>query len=93
MIITKEHLENKIELLNEITNSPSSPYTTINGKLKSNINNYHLAGAYGGVTVHRMANPGGGVYTPFGCGYVTKKELYIRLTSFIDGYELAKESI
>jgi len=91
MRITKEHLENKIELLNEITNSPSSPYTTINGKLKSNINNYHLAGAYGGVNVHRMAATGG-VYTPFGCGYVTKKELYIRLTSFIDGYELAKES-
>ena len=92
MRITKEHLENKIELLNKITNSPSTPYTMINGRLKANANNYHLAGAYGGVNVHRMAATGG-VYAPFGCGYVTKKELYIRLTSFIDGYELAKESI
>ena len=92
MRITKEHLENKIELLNKITNSPSTPYTMTNGRLEANANNYHLAGAYGGVTVHRMANSGGKVYTPFGCGYVTKKELYIRLTSFIDGYELAKES-
>ena len=92
MRITNKQLENKIELLNKITNSPSTPYTMTNGRLEANANNYHLAGAYGGVTVHRMANSGGGVYTPFGCGYVTKKELYIRLTSFINGYELAKES-
>ncbi len=91
MRITKEHLENKIELLNEITNSPSSPYTRTNGRLKPNANNYHLAGAYGGVNVHRMA-AAGGAYAPFGCGYVTKKELYIRLRSFIEGYELAKKS-
>ena len=83
--ITQKDLENRVRTINELTGSPIEPSTRENGVYKSNPNNYHLSYAYGGVTLYRMSNEGGGVNTPLSCGYVTKRELYGLLGSFING--------
>ena len=41
--LTGEDLENKIDLLNEIKNTPMKRYKTINGKLTAQTGNYHIA--------------------------------------------------
>ena len=87
MRISEKMLKSKIEYLNELTNSPLTPYTRIENKLRANIGNYHLSGAYGGVCVHRMSSEGGAVNTPIVYGHVPKKELWEKLCSFIQGIE------
>tara|TARA_R100001377_G_scaffold49465_1_gene28683 strand:- start:207 stop:494 length:288 start_codon:yes stop_codon:yes gene_type:complete len=89
--VTEKQLEYKVKLINEITNSPLEPYTKNDeGKYKSNIGNYHLSHAYGGVQLHKMCNDGGGISTPLNTGYTTKKELYVALNSFLIGLEIKK---
>jgi len=89
--VTEKQLEYKVKLINEITNSPLEPYTKNDeGKYKSNIGNYHLSRAYGGVQLHKMCNDGGGISTPLNTGYTTKKELYVALNSFLIGLEIKK---
>ena len=91
MRITNKHLELQIERLNEITNSPKTPYTRAeDGKLTANVGNHHLSGAYGGFCVHRMANTSGGVSTPISYGHIPKRELYEKLVSYIAGIETGK---
>lgn len=85
-------LEERIKELNELTSSPLTPYTR-NEETKrttANIGNYHLSQAYGGYCVHRMHNEGGAVTTPITHGHVTKRELFEKLCSFIEGIELGK---
>ena len=83
--ITNTDLQNVIDRLNIITNSPAEPYTTTDGKTAANLRNYHLSQAYGGVSLHRMANDGGGIRDIFSCGHTTKRELYNRLHAYIAG--------
>ena len=53
--ITRGMLDKKVEHLNKITGNPSAPWTRLeNGKLRANIGNYHLSGAYGGWSLHQM---------------------------------------
>jgi len=84
MRTTEKELQSLVQWLNKITNSP----TDENG---NQIGNYHLAFAYGGVTLHRIVNSGGGVSTPLGGGYFTKRELAAKLRSFIAGIEYGIE--
>lgn len=58
-----------------------------NGKgiYKANIGNYHLSGAYGGYSLYRMDNDGGGVQDVLVCGYISKRDLYYRMQAFIRG--------
>ena len=79
--ISQSNLESLVDTINRITKSPEKPYNE-NG---ANIGNFHLSYAYGGVTLHRMMNDGGGVTTPLGGGYFTKRELYEKLHTFITG--------
>ena len=85
-------LEVRVDYLNELTGSPKTPYTNgKDGKLTANIGNYHLSGAYGGFCIHRMVNEGGGVDTPLSYGYIPKRELFEKLTSFTRGIEYGLE--
>lgn len=91
--ITEKDLQNQVNWLNEITNQPKEQYTkNEKGEYKANIGNYHLSFAYGGVTLHQMFNDGGGVVTPLGGGYFTKRELYYKLHAFIAGISIGKEN-
>lgn len=79
--ITEKHLQAVVDRINRITNSPAEPY--INGKAQ--IGNYHLSHAYGGVSLHRMSNEGGGVSSPLSSGHVPKRKLYNLMHAFISG--------
>jgi hypothetical protein len=90
MQITLSMLKNKIEYLNQITNSPVKPYSEVNGKIIANIDNFHLYQAYGAFGLHRMVNEGGGVTQNHIYGLHTKRELFDRLSVLINGIEFNK---
>jgi hypothetical protein len=97
--ITDKDLQAVVDRINRVTGSPMESYTktyvrvrTKEGfeqkiKLVANIGNYHLDHAYSGVCLHRMDNASGGVTTPLGGGYDTKRELYGKLQSFLAGID------
>jgi len=82
--IKQKDLEVLVNIINIKTGSPLKPYE--NGK--SNVGNYHLSGAYGGWSLIRMLNEGGGVSEVFSSGHVPKRDLYNRMSSFIDGLNI-----
>ena len=88
--ITNKDLAAVLSRINRETNSPLSPYTLTDGKHTANIGNYHLSGAYGGVSLHRMVNESGGISDVFGCGHVTKRELYTQMHAFLRGLNAVK---
>lgn len=85
-IITNKHLEGLIDRINIVTKNPTTSWTKFkNGNIKPNIGNYHLDEAYGGVALHQMVNEQGGVDDIFNSGYMTKRDLYNRLSAFLKG--------
>ena len=90
--ISRSDLEAVVRRLNTVTGNSIDPYTKDEtGQFIANIGNYHLSGAYGGVALHRMATDGGGVSDVFGCGHVTKRDLYDRLHAYLNGIERGVE--
>lgn len=91
--ITIKTLRARVDYLNRETNSPMEPYTfdPETGRSKANIGNYHISQAYGGYSLHRMHNEGGGVEDVFRCGHTTARDLYNRIRAFEDGIYTAKQ--
>jgi len=84
--ITDKILNNLADRINEVTKNPITSYTKYkNGKMKSNVGNYYIDWAYGGVALYQMTNEVGGVADVFGSGYTTKRDLYNRLRAFLEG--------
>lgn len=81
--ITKSDLERLVQVINMETGSPLEPYTrNQDGKLVANIGNYHLSGAYGGWSLHRMVTDTGGVESTLNCGHIPKRALFERMAAF-----------
>ena len=78
--ITNTDLEILVKSINEATGNPTKPFGT-----EWNIGNYHISGAYGGVSLHRICGENGGTIDIFRCGHVPKRELYNRMSSFFKG--------
>ena len=86
--ITNKQLEILIEHINKQTNSPLETWgKDSNGNLKSNIGNYNLSGAYGGVKLERIVNESGAAEDVFSIGFTTKRDLYNHMHAFIRGLE------
>ena len=86
MRITNKDLEAVVRRINTMTNNPIEPYTKgEDGCFHSNVGNYHISGAYGGVSLHQMSNEQGGIRDVFSCGHTTKKDLYNRMQAYING--------
>ena len=85
MRVTKDMLENKVDELNRITNSPKE-YFSDDGKFTVNVGHFCISGAYGGYELQRVCTSGGGVTAPLNTGHIPKKELYNLISAFIDGY-------
>ena len=83
--ITRKHLEILAERINAVKGTPKKTWTVENGKNKSLVGNYHIDGAYGGVSLHQMTNESGGVNEVFGCGHIAKRDLYNRMRAFLEG--------
>lgn len=88
--ITQQDLEATVASINRVTGSPEASYTQHGAEYRANIGNYHLSYAYGGVSLHRMGNVGGGTSDVFRCGHVTKRDLYERMHAFLGGLEAAQ---
>ena len=89
--VTIKDLEAKIENLNILTNSPSTYSTKLDdGKYRTNVGNYHLYQAYGGVELHRTVTESGGITCPAWSGCVPKRQASDLLTAFIHGIETGK---
>lgn len=87
--ITIRNLENLLNHLNDLTNSPKTyrnPTTNI-----INVGHFTLSGAYGGYTLHRVGNTSGGVSAPLNTGYISKRELFNAIWIYIRGFELGQK--
>ena len=78
MRITQRDLEQLVERVNELTESPLEAYHKLNGQFIQNEGHYLLDYAYGGVKLTRLARHGS---RDISSGYGTKKELY----NFLNG--------
>lgn len=83
--ITQKQLENAAHALNQLTHSPLDSYTRTEKRNKANIGHYYISYAYGGVCLHRMMNESGGVDDVFRSGHEPKRELWVRIQSYIAG--------
>lgn len=91
MRITIKDLKAVAERLNRVTGSPLESYKRDKeGKLRYLVGNYHISQAYGGYSLHRMANEAGGVSDVFGSGHVPARDLYNQMQAFIRGIEFNK---
>lgn len=88
--ITIKHLRAVCEVLNDITNSPTEPWTRKDGRNIANIGNFHVSQAYGGFCIHRMCNSGGAVTTPISYGHGPARELFNLAHSYIRGIQEGK---
>ena len=86
--ITNRQLDNLVNQINEAMGTPMEPYTKNSaGEYKPQANNYHLSGAYGGVSLHKMSATKGcsGISDVFSCGHITKRDLHDRMHAFLIG--------
>ena len=88
--ITKKIIEAQIERLNIETNNPPTPYVREGEKSVAQLGNYHLSGAYGGYSLHRMETDGGGISDVFGSGHITKRDLSARISAMLCGIHAAQ---
>jgi len=90
--ITDRDLKAVVARINRMTNSPkeyAKPH--VEGvPFFSNIGNFHIDYAYGGVQLCRVMNTVGGVQNVLNCGHTTKRELYKLMHAFIAGLEYSK---
>jgi len=84
--ITKKDLEYLVKRINEVKGTPVEEYTKDpeTGWYKSNLGNYHLDWAYGGVCLEQTVTEGGGTRIIL-LGYGTKRELYGKMQAFLIG--------
>ena len=80
---TRKQLEFLCERINSAKKTPAKSYESIDGSLVGQIGNFHLSGAYGGVSLHQTMTDGGGVRDVFSCGHVTKRDLYNRMRAYL----------
>lgn len=87
--ITIKFLKAQVDRLNREMNLPLVPYIREGEKFTAQIGNYHLSGAYGGYSLHKMVTDGGGISDVFGCGHVPKRDLSARISAMIAGIDAA----
>lgn len=84
-------LRARVDMLNKLAGAPLTPWIrTADGRNVAQVGNFHLSGAYGGVSLHCMHNEAGGLRDVFGCGHITRRELFDRLCAYMQGFEDAR---
>jgi hypothetical protein len=85
--ITITFLRAQVKRLNIETMNPIAPYVREGEKSVAQIGNYHLSGAYGGYSLHRIETDGGGISDVFGCGHISKRDLSARISAMRVGID------
>lgn len=88
--ITNKMLEIKLRELNKVTGQPRHTGRIEGGQYKYNVGNYHLEMGVKGVNVLQTIDEEGEVTMPIKLCTMSRRELWIRLCSFIDGFKLGK---
>jgi hypothetical protein len=83
--ITRAFLDAKAATINSMRGAPAEPYRTVDGKAVANKGNYHISGANGGYSLHRMCNESGGVSDVFSVGHIPARELAALMSAYIAG--------
>lgn len=91
MRYTKKDLENLIDRINIAAKTPMETYIKKENKYIAQVGNYHLDWAYGGVRLVQIQNESGGISLPANHGFLSKRETYNILYSFLAGL-YAKET-
>ena len=86
--ITEADLQRIVDRINTMTGAPLVLF--INGKWQ--VGNYHLAGAYGGKRLERVAKSNGAIHDVLNIGYVSKRELQSALFVWIAAYGAGREA-
>ena len=84
--VTQKDLENVVDRINRITGNNIATHTRDKSGIRSNVGNYHLDYAYGGVRLVQYMNEHGGIRVIID-GFGTKRELYEKMHAFIAGIE------
>jgi hypothetical protein len=90
--ITLKDLDMACARLNRLTGSPlkySKPFKK-GVPFRSNVGNFHIEQAFGGVGLNRVVNSSGGVACPLGDDLFTKRELLGQINAFAVGIEHGK---
>lgn len=89
--VTDKCLQRIVDRINLMQKTPMEPYTKTetenDTEFEANIGNYHLSYSYGGISLYRMVNDGGGVTDVLMCGHVSKRELQTAMFAYIRGLE------
>lgn len=86
----QKDLETLCNILNRITSSPMEQHSRINGRVISNVDNFHLSWQSGGVALHRTSATSGDITCPLGSELISKKDLFTKMEAFIKGVQYAK---
>jgi hypothetical protein len=90
MRTTIKHLRPLVDRLNRTAGHPLEPWSRgEDGKLRSNIGNFHIDQAYGGFSLHQMLSEDGAIRDVFRIGYVSARALYDQMHAFLRGIEYA----
>lgn len=94
MRISQKDLENVIARLNRLTGNPEKPYiySKATKRNEPQAHCYLLDSAYGGNQLSQMCATGTGQSTIIH-GFVSKRELYDKIQTFISGIEAGKELV
>ena len=82
--ITVKDLRPMLDRLNSITQNPQEPVA--DGKFQPGC--YTLSEAYGGVALVQIKSTSGAEDDVFRTGHIKKRELYNKLSAFLDGLDL-----
>ena len=86
--ITIKNLKAAALMLNNMTGNPVEAYKKgEDGKYTACIGNFHISQAYGGYSLHQMANDGGGVRDIFNMGHMPARQLFDLIHAFRRGYD------
>ena len=90
--ITRNQLELQAERINRIMGAPLTRWND-NGKM--NVGHHYISCAYGGYSLARIANDGGGESCPLHTGYIPARELsglmYAYIYGLMDGERMAQQ--
>jgi hypothetical protein len=86
--ITRRDLDGLVRRLNITTGHPTEPYTKQpDGSYTPNAGAFLLSGAYGGWSLHQMAEEGTGERDVLYSGHVPARELYSRIDAYLRGLD------
>ena len=79
MRITQGMLEQTVKIINKRNGIENPNYGTVGA--------YRIDYAYGGVSLELITSEGGAVKDIFRCGHTTKRDLYNRITAYMEGMD------